>query len=472
MKKNLFLIIVFTILSSYCIYAINQKADSTQLLNIDQKNKKKSDKKNIIKTGWNFGPLPVVAFDADKGLQLGALLNMFDFKDGSNYPNYMQKWYFEASFFMKGSQFFTINYDNKFSIPGIRFCAAATFINDNALDFYGFNGYQSFYDYERIKIGKSDPTQPQYTPFYRMSTSTLFIKADFIGNIIGDKFKWEAGYHFNWIRKGNSNLDKINKGKSEEKKYPAEYSSLYQKYLDWGIISDKEAKGGINSTLRLGLIYDSRNREGAPSKGIWAEGHLILAPKFLGTTNPYYRYSFTFRHYVPIVKNDVLTFAYRLNYQGTIGKSAPFYVLPLYTIVGEGNDRDGIGGYRTVRGIFRNKVQGLDVAFYNAEIRYRFVKFVLWKQNIALALNAFSDGAMTIRGYDMSFKGDKIHLAEYNEYMAKGKGKDLPHITAGGGFRFIMNENFIVAVEYGMPLGQLRKQDGNGSLYINIGYLF
>ena len=34
-------------------------------------------KKEIVKTGFNFGPLPAVAFDADKGLQLGALLNIF-----------------------------------------------------------------------------------------------------------------------------------------------------------------------------------------------------------------------------------------------------------------------------------------------------------------------------------------------------------------------------------------------------------
>ena len=30
------------------------------------------DKKEIVKTGYNYGPLPAVAFDADKGFQLGA----------------------------------------------------------------------------------------------------------------------------------------------------------------------------------------------------------------------------------------------------------------------------------------------------------------------------------------------------------------------------------------------------------------
>ena len=45
------------------------------------------EKKEITKTGYNFGPLPAVAFDADKGFQLGALLNIYDFGDGTVYPN-------------------------------------------------------------------------------------------------------------------------------------------------------------------------------------------------------------------------------------------------------------------------------------------------------------------------------------------------------------------------------------------------
>ena len=66
-----------------------------------KKNEVLNDKGEIIKTGYNYGPLPAVAFDADKGFQLGALLNIFDFGDGSEYPNPRQKWYFEASFFTK-----------------------------------------------------------------------------------------------------------------------------------------------------------------------------------------------------------------------------------------------------------------------------------------------------------------------------------------------------------------------------------
>jgi hypothetical protein len=56
--------------------------------------------------------------------------------------------------------------------------------------------------------------------------------------------------------------------------------------------------------------------------------------------------------------------------------------------------------------------------------------------------------------------------------MNKGLDSDKLHVTVGAGFRFIMNQNFIVCLEYGKPVGKYSKQDGNGAFYINTGYLF
>lgn len=431
-------------------------------------------KKEIVKTGYNFGPLPAVAFDADKGFQLGALLNIYDFGDGSTYPNTRQQWYLEASFFTKGSQQYIVSYDNRFLIPGVRWSSSLTIYNDKAMDFYGFNGYMSYFDHEKVAAGKDKGNKDMYiyTPKYRINRLALLFKSDFVGNIWNKKLFWEAGYHFSYFKLGAINREKINKNKADYKMFPDTEKTLYEQYREWGLISDKEANGGLNSTVRAGLLFDTRDKEGAPSRGIWAEAHLLLAPKWLGTTNPYYRYSVTFRHYIPVVKNDILTIAYRLNYEGTIGNSSPYYITPYLTTMGPQYDRDGMGGYRTVRGIMRNRVNGLDMASYNAEIRWRFVNFTLWKQNIAFGLNLFSDGTYVTREFDMTFKGEEKFRAEYDEYMAKGQPKDLPHITVGAGLRFIMNQNFIVAFEYGKPVGKYNKQDGKGAFYINTGYLF
>ena len=439
-------------------------------------------KKEIVKTGYNFGPLPAVAFDADKGFQLGALLNIFDFGDGSTYPNPRQQWYFEASFFTKGSQLYTVSYDNRFSIPGVRLSSTFTLTNDKAMDFYGFNGYMSYFNHELVALGKDKENLDNYiyTPKYRINRVAMLFKTDLTGNIWNNKLFWEAGYHLSYFKQGAINREKINKNKDEEKMFPDSEPTLFEQYRNWGIISDEEAEGGLNSTIRAGLLFDTRDKEGAPSRGIWAEAHLTAAPKWLGTKIPFYKYSATFRQYVPIIDNDILTFAYRLNYEGTIGEDAPYYVLPYITVMGASYDRDGMGGYRTIRGLMRNRVQGLDMASYNAEIRWRFVNFTLWKQNIAFGLNAFSDGTMVTRNFDMSFKGDEKYRKEYDEYMAQtgNRTADRPHITVGGGLRFIMNQNFIVAFEYGLPISKfssdpyIKNQDGNGAFYINTGFLF
>ncbi len=446
----------------------------------------KAQTEDIVKTGLNFGPLPAIAFDADKGFQYGAILNIFNYGDGTNYPNYNSKLYLEASFFTKGSQLYTVAYDDKTLIPGVRWSSSVTASIDKAMDFYGFNGYSAWYDQERMATGKSnkinqDPYKFNYSPYYKSARTSILGKTDFIGEIT-ENLKWEAGYHFSYIDQGPIDRASINKGKAEYDIFPDSHKTLFEDYRTWGLISDEEADGGFSSSLRLGLMYDTRDKEGAPTEGIWAEGHLIAAPKWLGTKNPYYKYSLTFRNYLPIISNDVLTFAYRLNYEGTFGSNAPYYVLPFMTLMGESYDRDGMGGYRTVRGMIRNRVVGLDMATYTAELRWRFVKFNLFKQNIAFGLSAFSDGSMVTRGRDMSYKGnpsDLIAKETYNSYMANGSDTDRPHITVGAGLRFIMNENFIVAFEYGSPISHfyneshpLYNQDGTGAFYINIGYLF
>ena len=430
------------------------------------------EKKEIVKTGLNFGPLPAIAYDADKGLQLGAILQIFDYGDGHNYPNYDSKTYFEYSHFTKGSNLIQVRHDNKELIRNVRWSTALRINLDKAFDFYGFNGYGSYYDAGRVADGKAG-NDYLFSPFYRFSRNEFQFKSDFLGRIT-DNFQWEAGVFANYFKLTPIDKDNINKGKKDSQKYPDSMTTLYEIYHQAGVISDKDYDGGFVSGVRFGLNYDTRDKEGAPSRGIWAEGHMTLAPKFISET-PYYRYSLTWRQYLPLVKNDVLTFAYRLNYEGTLGSSAPFYVLPYITSMGEKIDFEGMGGFNSVRGIMRTRVVGLDMACWNVELRSRFCRFTCLNQNIALGLSAFTDGTMVTRGIDLSKLPD---IDQTTRIVLKNSDKDTPHITFGAGFRFIMNENFIVCAEYGTPLTHFQKnsplynQDGTGAFYVNLGYLF
>lgn len=441
----------------------------------------------IIKTGLNFGPLPAVAYDADKGFQYGLILNIFNYGDGSSYPNYDSKTYLEYSHFTKGSNLIQVRHDNKSLFDNIRWSSALRINLDKAYDFYGFNGYQSYYMFEPMAAGK-DKTSDMFifSPFYRMKCDQYLFKSELIGQIT-PALQWEAGLFFNYFNLGSIDYDNVNKGKEDIKKFPHGLPTLYDIYKAANVIPEKDADGGYAGGFRLGMVYDTRDKEGAPTKGIWAEAHIAAALPGISET-PYVRYSLTWRNYLPIIRNDVLTFAYRLNYEGNFGDKAPFYAVPFMTVMGEKSDIEGMGGYNTVRGIMRTRSFGLDMATYNAELRWRFVNFKAFNQNIALGLSAFSDGTVVTRGLDMgvlstyakSLKtiGEIIGIP-LESNIVTSREKDSFHITAGAGFRFIMNENFIVAVEYGMPLSKfykesnpLYRQDGDGALYINIGYLF
>lgn len=385
--------------------------------------------KDIVKTGNSFAPFPIIAFDADRGLELGAMLNIYNFGNGDSYPTPKSQWFIQGAWFTKGSYLFMANYDNKTAIPGVRFNVNLSFYNEKALDFYGFNGYDSGYD---PTLGPS---------FYKHGRSLPYFKTDFTGHIT-EHLYWKAGYHFKYF--------KITPYYSD----PDNPNSYFKTLVDLNEIKADEKDGGFTSSLLAGLMYDTRDFEAAPSKGLWIDASMEYAPKWLGTSTPYWRYYGSFRHYVPIYR-DQLVFAMRATVQGFLNDPA-FYVLPMDTVFGNGYDHDGIGGFFNLRGILRNRIAGKSTVYFNTEMRWRFIDFHLFNQNISFALNGFFEGGRVIVPYRAtSFEAEKMHL------------------TAGGGIRFIMNRNFILAAEYGAAFDKRDLAQGkSGSFYVNVGYLF
>ena len=457
---------------------IESQVENASTEKTEKKSKKNvtyNDKGEIIKTGLNLGPLPVVAFDADRGFQYGALLNIYNFGDGSTYPNPKSWWYIEASAYTGGTWNLFLNYDKRDIWENTRLSICTNYSNENALDFYGFNGYQSIYTYGKKDFFQNNPGEFTFDDskkgqkalnkfdnglgkapkgFYRYSRQSFRAKADLTGEIMKNFF-WEAGYTFYWINHKEFNPTG----------YKPVDGSLYELYKEWGILNDTGANQFV-SALKAGLMYDSRNVQNNPTKGIWAEAHAIVAPKWLGSSMDSYKISATFRQYIPL-GTEKLVFAYRLAYQGFLGKNTPWYLMPFYSNMGYTRDYDAIGGYRTTRGLMLDRVQGLHTGFYNIEFRYRFIDFKLLNQNISFALSAFTDGAHVFKGYDLINKtGVKQEL--YKKYIDTSK-KDGLHATAGLGLRFIMNQNFIVAFEGAQCFN---KQDGGFAFYINTGFLF
>lgn len=426
----------------------------------------------VVKTGWTFGALPAVSYNSDLGFQYGALVNLFYFGDGTSYPRYMHSLYAEVSRYTKGSGINRLFYDSEFLIPNIRVTSDLSFLTEKALDFYGFNGYDAPYvpAYE-----DEDDSRYISRMFFRHEREMFRFTTDFQGFITGREFRWIAGFGILHNSVGSVDIESLNKGKDPEDMLP-DVPGLYDKYVEWGFIGENERDGGWTNHLKLGLVYDTRDFEPHPMKGMWTELVLFAAPKFLGNGDfGYAKISATHRQYFTLVE-DKLSFAYRLNYQGTVSGTAPFYMQPyMISSFSASSNTDGLGGSKTLRGVLRNRVVGDGFAFGNAELRWKFFDTRLFNQEIYLALNAFVDAGKVVQkinlpgfnvigpssAYNPNWPDVPFHLAPTDE--------EGMHTAAGAGLKVVMNRNFIVSVDYGKALDE---RDGGGGLYIGLNFLF
>mgnify|MGYP001041344199 CR=1 FL=1 len=415
-----------------------------------------------VKTGANIGLLPVVAYDADLGLQYGGLANLFLYGDGSSYPMYKHSIYGEISRYTRGSGINRLFYDSWYLIPGLRVTADLSYLTEQAYAFYGFNGAESVFNATWMDDQSADYRSRM---FYRHARERVRILIDFQGRIIGDKLRWIAGFtHLN-DRISSVDIDQLNEGKTDDLLPSVEaMPGLYERYVAWGVIPENEADGGINNYLKLGFIWDTRDNEPNPMRGMWSEALLFSAPGFLINETPHHILNLTHRQYFTLIPRD-LSLAIRLMAQQTISGSAPFYVKPnVVTSFQRGVSSDGIGGGKTVRGVLLNRIVGNGVFMGNVEMRWKVWHFRLLNNNFYLGLNAFLDAGQVIKPVDMNFD----QLPEDYDSFFNDSGEKM-HFGTGLGFRVAMNQNFVVALDYGFALDS---QDGDQGMYIGLNYLF
>ncbi len=421
------------------------------------------------KKGWKLGALPVVAYDADLGFQYGALAQLNDFGDGTIYPDYKHMIYAEWSRYTKGTGVNQIFYDTKSLLPRhLRMTVDVSYLTEKALDFYGFNGYDAAYHEEYTN--DEDPVDYISRVYYKYERKQWRAILDFQGRITSQKFRWLAGISYYNFKIGQVDIESLNKGKSEEDKLP-DTTLLYDYYVKNGLISKDEKNGGQFFYIKTGLIYDTRDNEPAPNKGLWDEIVLLTAPPIGDVKSAFARFEITHRQYIPVV-HDKFTFAYRLAYQGTIsGKdAAPFYIQPLLiNSFSTATNNDGLGGAKSLRGIKRNRVVGDGALLANLELRYKIWQTKLLKQNFYIGAVAFGDYGKVVQYRDLDLRLLEGTPEYDRNFEPDAENSKFGHIGYGAALRFVLSDNFIVAVDYGFA-GD--KRDGSSGLYINIGHLF
>lgn len=424
-------------------------------------------KETKIKDGWNFGILPTITYDSDLGFQYGALVNLFNYGSGDIYPKYYQSLYFEVSRYTKGSGIYRFMFDSEHLIPGVRLTSDLSYLTDQAYDFYGFNGYEAVYNKSWIDEDVNAGADYKSRMYYRHARKLFRFKNDFQGKLAGEHLLWNAGLTIQKFNLASVDVDRLNKGKDPEDMLPSTESvpGIYELYQDWGIISPEEADGGLINTLKLGMVYDTRDNRPNPWRGMWTEAGIEASPKFLGSEASFGKFYFTHRQYFTVVKNK-LSFAYRLGYQQTIFGDVPFYYQSqLIVSLLRGATSEGLGGSKTLRGIKRNRVIGDGFFYGNTEFRWRAARFTFINQNWYLGINAFADFGLATGKIEVN----PTNLGDYNPDDYFNPGSEKLHVSSGLGLRLVMNENFVISADFGKAFND---QDGGIGFYMGLNYLF
>ena len=475
-----------------------------------------------MKTGWSFGLLPTATYSVDNGFQAGAFGDIYYYGDGSTYPDPLHKISWEASYFTTSHrQRYYLAYDSKYLIPGMRVNASVTYVRDPLYSFWGFNGPASVQDYD---IWSNRYTTPNIN-YYGMSRNMFRALANFQGRIT-DHLNWAAGVNFwNWklgdMRDPAVAMD--GKHPDVETNYDKNIT-LFKRYQELGAIHADEAGGGTALEINAGFVFDTRDIEAAPNRGIWAEAYLngnILQHRYLKACA-------YFRQYIDIpihLPAGDPVFAYRLAWQQTIAGETPIYMIQNIPLLVQRNMiSEGFGSTGTIRGLRENRILTEGMAWANTELRVKLVNFKLFNQYFYLAVNPFFDAGIITKTYrsdafkaveydsrlvsgvdytgytnylkseyklsvdkktgeykhksDKAIKNDLATLERFNRVHGAGyDGKiyDKSHekeliYSAGAGLKLAMNQNFIISVEMAKCFNELL--DAGLWLGIGINYQF
>jgi len=203
--------------------------------------------------------------------------------------------------------------------------------------------------------------------------------------------------------------------------------------------------GGWLNLLRVGLTYDSRDYEPDPTSGILAQALLEGTTQWLGAGSDFGHLTVGLQGYYRLFPNLTrLVLAGNAVYSAHFGDT-PFYALPSLAV--PGNERkEGLGGWRTLRGYYGNRFVA-DVAMQGSlELRWSLFDFEVWNQHFKPMLVPFVDAG---RVFD---KIDRFSLKDWK-------------VAGGVGLRVAWNLATIVSFEYGIS--------GEGNLfYMEIGHQF
>ncbi|MFA4850848.1 MAG: BamA/TamA family outer membrane protein [Methanoregula sp.] len=387
------------------------------------------------RTGWGWGGVPAVNYNADEGFGYGLILDLFNYSKGGKSPYYF-KINNQLFFTTGGKQDHAIFFDSPYILgKGMRITGRIRYKKENYFPYYGLGNDSKF----NTAYIETDDNGNSLDTLHGKHYYTLNNEQIIFYTNVQKALKYRKDGRPLISALGGLGFYQTESAKNTNEGLPTKY----QEDIDSGILTKRDTENSFNEFIKLGIVYDSRDNEPAPNTGVWTDLLAEWYTGLIGRDNQCLRLTFTDRRYFQIANKFV--YANRILLENIFGE-APFQ---LYYPMGSSFRIDeGVGGYRSIRGVYKNRYAGSAKFLMNMELRYRFYDFHFGKQDFYLAANAFYDFGRVWHDRDIEGGLKNLHSGE------------------GLGLHIGWNENFIVYSEMAFS------KEAGEQLYIDIGYLF
>ncbi|MDF3821218.1 DUF5982 domain-containing protein [Leptospira sp. 96542] len=210
--------------------------------------------------------------------------------------------------------------------------------------------------------------------------------------------------------------------------------------------------GGYTNTVRVGIVFDTRDFEPDPNRGVFLEYTHEKSTKAMGSSYDYNKNFVSGRVFLspmdliskrPPELLEKLVIAARAAMVQTNG-DAPFY--EYRNMWGTETNQSGLGGRTTIRGYKQDRFIGQTMGFANFEIRWKFGSLDVAGQHFDFQLVPF---------YDVGRVWDRTQDANL---------KDYKH-SRGVGFRIPWNQATIIYIDHAIS-------NEDRQTFINFNHIF
>ena len=365
-------------------------------------------------SGIRVSGLPAVNYNSDEGFGYGIVAGIYDHGDGTRDP---YRWAVEPLLFFTTGGHTTLRafVDIPYLLPTLRLSVLAALDRDCCSPYFGF-GNASPYD---PTLASPDSGPNPYT--YRRNRVTGSVDV-----------QWRPGGPVRLLG-----------GVAAYRNIADSRGGNTQFALD-SVAGVFPAADAATTTvgLKVGIVFDSRDQERDPSRGIWADALVWQGLTALGSATSFTRVTGTVRGYAPLT--SWLRVAARVLGESVYGTMPVTMLGDIGTAFG---DLQGFGGEGTIRGVLRNRLLDYRRALANVELRLRGSAFQLLHQQ-------FRPGAVLF--YDVG------------RVWGRGEALRLTNLVwgVGGGGRLTWGEAFIIAADVGYG------REAGTQIYLGLGQMF